>query len=289
MKFRTEIPTPQYPFEISYESRLMFLGSCFSEHISDYFSRLRFNVVANPFGILFNPLSIAMALDMMMGKNVLDERYFHYFNEKWLSFAHHGKFSHPEKPVFEQNIRQSLQEGSAALRRADILFITLGTAFYYFHAERQLIVANCHKIPAAAFEKRRASIADITRAFDPFFAWRTEHNPDLKIVFTVSPVRHLADGFHENQLSKSTLHLAIEEMTAQNAHVFYFPSYEMFQDDLRDYRFYGADLCHPGEEGLQYVWEKVVEAFLLPSTQQRMKEVEKEVKRAGHIRLSGNA
>ena len=282
MKFRTEIPIQQFPFEITYETRMLFLGSCFSEHISAYLHLHRFPVTANPFGILFNPLSIAAALDEMTGTQTIDDRHFDFYNEKWLSFAHHGRFSHTEKAQFEEGIQQSITQGKRALREADLLFVTLGTAYYYWHKERELVVANCHKLPANTFDKRRATVEKIENAFHDFFTWRQQSHPDLKVVFTVSPVRHLADGFHENQLSKSVLHLAIDALIARYPETYYFPSYEIFQDDLRDYRFYDNDLCHPSAQGLAYVQEKVAEAFFSDATRQKLKEVSKEVKRENH-------
>lgn len=283
MKFRTELPIPQYSFAIGPSHRLMFLGSCFSEHISKYFRERRFSVCANPFGILFNPFSIALALDLMTGKEQLSEHYYAQYNDKWISFAHHGRFSHPDRERFEQNIESSLHEAMFALQKSDYLFITLGTSFYYYHKEKQMVVANCHKVPAAAFEKRRAGIEEIVSAFSPFFAWQRRNIPSMKVIFTVSPVRHLGDGFHENQLSKSILHLAIEEIVCQNENAFYFPVYELFNDDLRDYRFYASDLCHPAQPGIDYVQEFVSRTFFTEETRAQIAEIEKENKRMGHI------
>ena len=282
MKFRTEIPIPKYPFEIGLDSRLLFLGSCFSEHVSEYFIERKFNALANPFGILFNPLSIAFALDLMTGKQQLSERYFSFFDEKWISFAHHGKFSNPDRTLFEEGVKHSVKAGSGFLQNTDFLFVTFGTSYYYFHKEKGLVVANCHKVPGTEFEKRRASVTDIVNAFLPFFEWREQHRPDLKVIFTVSPVRHLGDGFHENQLSKSILHLSIEKMQETHGNVFYFPSYEIFMDDLRDYRFYDKDLCHPSQQGVEYVREMDASAFFTDSTRQKITEIEKEIRRNGH-------
>lgn len=282
IKFRTEIPIPKYPFEIGLDSRLLFLGSCFSEHVSAYFIERNFKTLDNPFGILFNPLSIAFALDLMTGKQQLSERYFSFFDEKWISFAHHGKFSNPDRKLFDENVKQSLETGCSFLQDTDFLFVTFGTSYYYYHKEKELVVANCHKVPGTEFEKRRASVTDICNAFTPFFEWREQHRPDLKVIFTVSPVRHLGDGFHENQLSKSILHLSIEKMQETHGNVFYFPSYEIFMDDLRDYRFYDKDLCHPSQQGVEYVREMVASAFFTDTTRKKITEIEKEIRRNAH-------
>lgn len=281
MKFRTTIPAPDYPFQITIDDRLFFMGSCFAEHLSAYFAERRFRVNNNPFGILFNPLSIAEALLLLTGEHLLTESCYQFFDGKWISFAHHGRFSHPDKSIFLQKINEELQQARVNLQRTDYLFITFGTAYYYFHKEKKMVVANCHKVPAVAFEKRRTDVVQVVEAFQPFFAWKKQHNPNLKVVFTVSPVRHLSDGFHENQVSKSVLHLAVEELLHTYGE-FYFPSYEIFNDDLRDYRFYDKDLCHPSAQGIEYVQEIVSQSFFSEKTIQKIKEIEKENKRLQH-------
>ena len=281
MKFRTEIPTPKYPFDINYQDKLMLLGSCFSDHIGNFFQEMRFDTLSNPFGTLFNPVSIANALKMCINPELFNEQYIDFFNEKWISYAHHGKFSHPDKETFLQNIRQNLDKAHDFLSSANYLFITFGTAYCYRLIERDLIVANCHKIPANQFEKQLLTIEQIAGLYQDLLEQLRQFNPQLKIIFTVSPVRHLADGFHENQISKSTLHLSVNQLV-DNTNTYYFPSYEMVQDDLRDYRFYAADLCHPSDAAVTYIREKLTDAFFTLETQERMKEVVKENKAQGH-------
>ena len=285
MKFRTEIPTPKYPFDINYQDKLMLLGSCFSDHIGNFFQEMRFDTLSNPFGTLFNPVSIANALKMCMNPELFNEQHIDFFNEKWISYAHHGKFSHPDKETFIQNIRQNLDKAHDFLSSANYLFITFGTAYCYRLIERDLIVANCHKIPANQFEKQLLTIEQIVGLYQDLLEQLRQFNPKLKIIFTVSPVRHLADGFHENQISKSTLHLSVNQLV-DNINTYYFPSYEMVQDDLRDYRFYAADLCHPSDAAVTYIREKLTDAFFTPETQERMKEVVKENKAQGHRSLN---
>ena len=281
MKFRTEIPTPKYPFDINYQDKLMLLGSCFSDHIGNFFQEMRFDTLSNPFGTLFNPISIANALKMCMYTELFNEQYIDFFNEKWISYAHHGKFSHPDKETFRQNISQELDRAHDFLASANYLFLTFGTAYCYRLIKRDLIVANCHKIPANQFEKQLLTIEQIVGLYQNLLEQLRQFNPQLKIVFTVSPVRHLADGFHENQTSKSILHLSVNQLI-DNTNTFYFPSYEMVQDDLRDYRFYAADLCHPSDAAVTYIREKLTKAFFTPETQEQMKEVVKENKAQGH-------
>jgi len=262
----------------------MLLGSCFSDHIGNFFQEMRFDTLSNPFGTLFNPVSIANALKMCMNPELFNEQYIDFFNEKWISYAHHGKFSHPDKETFLQNIRQNLDRSHDFLSSANYLFITFGTAYCYRLIERDLIVANCHKIPANQFEKQLLTIEQIVGLYQDLLEQLRQFNPQLKIIFTVSPVRHLADGFHENQTSKSTLHLSVNQLV-DNINTYYFPSYEMVQDDLRDYRFYAADLCHPSDAAVTYIREKLTEALFTPETQERMKEVVKENKAQGHRRM----
>ena len=282
MRFRTELPSYRDSFSIRLHNHLMFLGSCFSEHVSEYFIARKFNVLSNPFGILFNPMSIALALDFMTGKQKLSERYFDFFDDKWVSFAHHGKFSNPDCVLFSRGVSHSVLLGANFLEEADFLFITLGTSYYYCHAERGIIVANCHKFPSDTFVKQRATVSEIFNAFIPFFSWREQYRPNLKVIFTVSPVRHLGDGFHENQLSKAILHLSIEKMLETYDNLYYFPAYEIFMDDLRDYRFYDKDLCHPSPQGVEYLLEKMASVVFNDSTRQQIMEIEKEIRRNGH-------
>lgn len=281
MKFRTTLPVPTYPFHISFEDKMMSLGSCFSEHAAEFLSSHRFHVNSNPFGILFNPLSIASALNLLTKTEKLTDIHFQFFDNKWISFAHHGKFSHANKEIFLSNIQKQLQAGQEDLLQTTILFVTFGTAFYYYHREKKLAVANCHKIPQKEFDKKCASVDEITAAFKPFFEWKKNQNPQLKVLFTVSPVRHLGDGFHENTLSKSILHLATEELIRQYD-CFYFPSYEIFNDDLRDYRFYDKDLCHPSAQGIEYMQEILLQSLFDEQTQQQIKIIEKENKMLNH-------
>ena len=284
MKFRTELPTPKYPFQISYQDPILLLGSCFSDHIGAFLTKNRFFVLSNPFGTLFNPVSIANVLKMTMDPALFSDDYRYYFDNRWVSFAHHGSFSHSNEYQFTTQINQQWCDTEAFLKQANFLFITFGTAYCYKFLERDLIVANCHKIPNAQFEKFRLKIDKIVQIYKNLVQKMQQINPTLKIIFTVSPVRHLGDGFHENQLSKSTLHLAIEQLT-DNESVFYFPAYEILMDDLRDYRFYADDLCHVGENAVRYVEEIFTDTFFSQTTKEKQKEIEKENKFLNHRNL----
>jgi hypothetical protein len=284
MQFRTIQPPTKFPFQISYENRTLLLGSCFSDHIGSFLLKNRFFVLSNPFGTLFNPISIANALKMTMTPELFSQNYRFFFDNRWVSFAHHGSFSHSNEKQFLERIEQQWIETKSFLEKTDFLFITFGTAYCYRFLERDLIVANCHKIPNSQFQKFRLEIDEIVQTYQDLLQKLQQINPILKTIFTVSPVRHLGGGFHENQLSKSVLHLTIEELS-NNENVFYFPSYELLMDDLRDYRFYAEDLCHVGENALRYIEEFFSETFFSPLTQEQQKEIEKEYKFLNHRHL----
>lgn len=281
MKFRTIIPTSSYPFNITHDHSIMLMGSCFSDHIGHFFQRSGFSTCSNSFGTLFNPISIAQDIELLLYPENWNENWIDYYDNQWISFAHYTKFSHSDKELFLQRIRQQLKEGSDFLRNADFLFLTWGTAFCYRLLERNLIVANCHKMPASMFQRNRLSIDEIVERYRLLFNHLQQVNPKLKVVFTISPIRHLSDGFHENTLSKSTLHLAAEELLDQK-NIFYFPAYEILNDDLRDYRFYDADLTHPGSNAVEYIQELFSQSFFTPCTQEICRLKEKEYKAAHH-------
>lgn len=281
MKFRTEITIPAYPFNISYHDKLFFVGSCFSDHIGSFFETNGFQALSNPFGVLFNPASIELALQLSAKFRSFDDIFIDQYDDFWISFAHHGKFSHRDKKQFLENIHRQLEESYRFLKETDYLFITFGTAYCYRHIEKGMIVANCHKIPGYQFAKERLSVEEIIASYEKLIASLFQFNPKLRIIFTVSPVRHLGDGFHENQISKSTLHLAIDHFV-DHSRCFYFPSYEILCDDLRDYRFYNRDLCHPGANAIEYIQEKVMAAFFDQETCKQFKEKEKEKKMKEH-------
>lgn len=284
MIFRTEHPIPKYPFTIGYEDHLFFIGSCFSDHMGNFFLNHRFNTLSNPFGTLFNPISIAQNLKYALSLEKVPEEYIHFHNDHYISFLHQGKHSHEEKGELISLINNISEKTHQFLKKTDFLFITLGTAYAYRFLEKQIVVANCHKIPNFEFEKIRFSVDEIVDEYKGLFTLLHQVNPTLKVVFTVSPVRHLSDGFHENQISKSILHLAVDHLV-DNQDIFYFPSYELLLDDLRDYRFYAQDLCHPGENGIAYIEEFLMSSLFTAETISQCKMVQKEVKRENHRSL----
>jgi hypothetical protein len=281
MKFRTDIHALKFPFKISFNEQILLLGSCFSDHIGIFLEKNRFFVLSNPFGTLFNPISIANAIKMTIDSTLFTEEYHYFFDNRHISFAHHGSFSHREETQFYEKINRQWTITKEFLKQTDILFLTFGTAYCYRFLERNLVVTNCHKIPNTQFEKYRMEVNEIVQIYTEIIQNLISINSKLKIVFTVSPVRHLGDGFHENQLSKSVLHLAIDQLT-DNKTIFYFPAYEIMMDDLRDYRFYAEDMCHVGETGVRYIEQIFSSTFFSPTTKEQLKEIEKENKFFNH-------
>ncbi|MBO6079363.1 MAG: GSCFA domain-containing protein [Bacteroidales bacterium] len=282
MQFRTIIPAPEYPFKIQENDAVMLVGSCFSDNMGHYFDTHRFEACSNPFGVLFNPISIDRALRFMLQPDTFDKnRYFYKYRDLWVSFAHHGRFSKEIFEDFESNIDANLEQSAEFLRKTRYLFITFGTAFCYKFIPRDLIVSNCHKIPNHQFDRLRLDVKKIVTQWNSTLALLKENCPDMKVIFTVSPVRHLGDGAHENALSKATLLLAIEKLV-DNDYSFYFPAYEYLMDDLRDYRFYAKDLCHINDMAISYLEERLAESFFSPETIERMVEIEKENRFLNH-------
>jgi GSCFA family len=249
------------------------MGSCFAENIGAILKEQLFDIQINPYGIVYNPISIAQQLIFITTAKeyTVDDLFEH--NGLWHSWQHHGSFASSNQDEVLSKINFELNEANQKIKKADWLVITLGSAYYYSLSDGQ-IVSNCHKVPAARFEKKIASRPQIIQEFQVVFDQLKQINPSLKVLFNVSPVRYLRDGLTENTISKSILHLAINEMVAQNKNCFYFPSYEIVIDELRDYRFYKADLVHPNEIAIAYIYEKFAAALYDHETNVCIKEVQ---------------
>jgi hypothetical protein len=286
MDFRTELFPDKPHLPITHHNSLMFIGSCFSQNIGQAFADGGFSTLINPFGIVFNPISVANTLNCLLSDNSFKDSDLINHNGLWYSWHHHGSFSNTSKENLLSRINNERNEARAFLKHTSFLFITFGTAWVFKHIETNQIVANCHKVPANQFERFRLNINGIIQQWLPLIDKLKKVNSELQIVFTVSPVRHLADGAHGNQLSKSTLLLAIDEICSQTGATYY-PAYELLLDDLRDYRFYDADLVHPSATAVAYIREKIFSGWLSPQTLQIADEVVK-LKKAAHHRPLGN-
>lgn len=252
--FRTPVPVQEYGYTITHQESLLCMGSCFAEHIGNRLSGYKFPVSVNPFGILFNPLSIAAALERLWQQKRITISDLYQDGTRWLSFAHHGKFSGTDPDAVVHAANEYYVKGGEHLRNAQCLILTLGTAYVWERRDTGAVVANCHKLPASFFTRRRASVEEIAGVLEKALLPILEAYPRLKILLTVSPVRYVRDGLLENQRSKAILLLAIDMLEQRLEQVRYFPAYELLMDDLRDYRFYATDMAHPSELALEYVW-----------------------------------
>lgn len=253
-RFRTEISSEPARFGINYNQKGLFLGSCFTEHIGKKMQQHKFSVTVNPFGVLYNPASVARVLDRLLAnKAFLPDELFEY-QQRYLSFYHDTAFSADTSQAALALMNESLEQGHAGLHQARYLFVTWGTAYVYEFKESGKVVTNCHKLPAAFFQRRKLSVAAIVERWTKLLQRLWKNYPDVQVVFTVSPVRHWKDGAVGNQHSKATLHCAIHDLLATDNRLHYFPSYELMMDDLRDYRFYADDMFHPSSQAVAYIW-----------------------------------
>jgi len=283
VKFRTEIEKIPYPFHIGYKDRTMLIGSCFTENIGNRLEENLFRVYTNPFGVVYNPMSVKRSLDILLESRVYSTNDLFMHEDLWHSWDHHSDFSGPEPSKVLQRINDHIIHASDFLKKSDFLFISLGTAWVYLLREDGRLVCNCHKVPAKKFDRQLLSIENIVDAWSDLLKNLAKQNPGLKIIFTVSPVRHWKDGAHGNQLSKSTLHLAINEIIGSFPEsCFYFPSFELLIDDLRDYRYYAGDLLHPGENAIQYIWEYFRKSFFDDKTTNHLKQIDELLKASRH-------
>ena len=272
MDFHLAFTPKKFPTTIRHFDKLLLIGSCFTENIGTKLRQHKFSVLENPNGILFNPISIASSVHSYISNQPTKEGELFFQNECWNSWDHHSRFSHPEKSICIKEINDSTLAATDFIVTADWIFITVGSAFVY-ELENKQVVANCHKVPTDKFSKRLLKVEEVTAAFETMLDEISKVNPSAKVIFTVSPVRHLREGFIENNRSKAVLIQSVHHLTDSRDNVFYFPAYELVIDDLRDYRFYAEDMVHPNYAATNYVWEKFVPACIDEDTQILMKEI----------------
>ena len=272
MKFRTEIKCRPALQQIDHESKVVLLGSCFSEHMEHKFDHFKFDSFSNPFGILFHPLAIEKAVQDCIAENYYTKDSLLKHNDSWLSLNHHSKFNHsdPEKTLIA--INQQIEGAHAALKKASHVIITLGTAWVYKWIENGQTVGNCHKISQKKFTKSLLTSEEIITSLERIVKQVREVNKEANFIFTLSPVRHLKDGFIENSLSKALLLAAIHELEKDSG-IFYFPAYEIMMDDLRDYRFYNSDMIHPNETAVDYIWDLFESSWISDPSRKLMTEI----------------
>jgi hypothetical protein len=272
MQFQTHIHIPSAPDPIDYSHKLMLLGSCFAENIGEKLSGNKFQTDINPFGILYNPLSVKSALDDLLNGRTFSRNDLFLHHGAYHSFAHHSRFSaiDPDECLAQINGRMAIS--TEWLRQTDRLIVTFGTSFVYHLRENGGVVSNCHKLPEKMFHRERIGIATIVDEWSKLIVELRAKNPKLQLLFTVSPIRHWKDGAHENQLSKATLLLAIDQLTKEFDNCSYFPAYEIVMDELRDYRFYADDMIHPSSQTIEYIWQRFLETHISKESRALLEE-----------------
>lgn len=262
IKHKTTIELEPAAFSIKYEDHILSMGSCFAQNIAQKLQDIFYNVSINPFGTLYNPISIRNSLALLLNKYEFKEEDLFFHNGLWNSFQHHSSFSSISMDATLEQINIELIKARIRLKKSNTLLITLGTAWVYEWRKDHKVVSNCHKLPANRFKRKRLRVGEIVDSLGPLLEYLKESNPELNVILTISPIRHLKDGFIENQISKSTLLLAVQEMVQKARFIHYFPAYEIMMDDLRDYRYYADDLIHPSGLAVEYIWEAFSNTYL---------------------------
>ena len=280
--FRTPVDVPTSAHPVSYRTSVTCIGSCFAEEIGSRLVRLKFPCDVNPFGVLYNPLAIADSLERLIGGAPFAATDLEFDGERWFSFAHHGRFSHRDPKTCLRNINARLSESAERLSRASHLFVTLGTAWVYALKKTDEVVANCHRQPANRFTRFLLTPEQIVDRYIPLAKTLRAFNPELEIIFTVSPVRHWKDGATGNQRSKATLIVAVHRLAETCGPAGYFPAYEIVMDELRDYRFYADDMLHIAPSGAAYIWDRFTDAYVDEEGKRIIPEIDKLLNATAH-------
>lgn len=282
MNFTTKVSIPESNAPIDYNSKIVSLGSCFAENMAEKFEYFKFKNTVNPFGIIFNPVSIEKLVSRVINEVKFTENDVFFYNERWHCYEVHSDLSTINKEEFLENLNAILQFTHQQLTQSSHIIITYGTSWIYRLKSNNEVVANCHKVPQNQFNKEILSIESIEESIQNTINLIRKLNPDCQFIFTISPVRHIKDGFVENQRSKSHLISALHSSNFQLPTSSYFPSYEILMDELRDYRFYAQDLLHPNETAIAYIWERFTEAWISKLTHETMVEVQSIQKGLAH-------
>ena len=290
MEFRTTIRLGDNPGWLHHSDAMVMMGSCFSDNIGAKLRSAMMLVDVNPFGTVFNPLSIAASLNRLIDNEPVAGIDLFQQNGVWNHYAFHSRYSMADKETTLQRMNQRIARGSEHLRTSQVLVVTLGTALVYRLRATGQVVNNCHKVPQHQFERSLASVHDIVEPLTAVCRRLREFNPSLRVIFTVSPIRHIADGLETNSLSKATLRVAIDQTLRMLADplLCYFPAYEIVTDDLRDYRFYATDMVHPSEVAIEYVWQMFQAAYFDDRAAQATARCERVSKRLAHRPMSSN-
>ncbi len=273
LRHHTSFPLSPAPLQLSYQDSFLTLGSCFAQNLGQRLQEQLYDTCLNPFGVVYNPYSIANSLRHLLETTHFEAKDLLAHRDAWHSLQHHSSFSGTDQAAMLVHLNQQLRQARQHLQRSRCLLLTFGTAWVYEWKATGQIVSNCHHFPAQNFERRRLSVAQIVTLLREVLASARQQIGHLEVVFTVSPVRHLKDGLVENQRSKATLILAVQELVEQLDYCHYFPAYELLLDDLRDYRYYEKDLVHPSALAIDYVWEAFEQCHLKESEQPLRQQV----------------
>ena len=284
MPLMTPVVLPKQAPRIVPSTRFLLVGSCFATHIGGQLQRSGLQVEVNPFGVVYNPESIALALETMLDERLPDACFFEGRDNLWHSWLHASEFSAPDEATCRKRVGERFTEACGKLRQADVICFTFGTNRVYEHAGR--VVGNCHKEPASQFVERSLTIQEIVERWHTLLERIRTVNPTVEIIFTVSPYRYAKYGMVENQRAKSTLLLAIEELTREMERVHYFPAYEILLDELRDYRFYASDMLHPSEVAVNYIWQRFTSWAFTPEALKFAQEWERTERDLAHRPLN---
>ena len=289
MEFRTTVKTGENRGWLHHSDNVVLLGSCFSDNIGAKMHGALFQATVNPMGTLYNPMSIARGVQRLIENRPVAGQELFMQSGVWNSFDFHSRHSMPDKQVTIDRMNGRIEQGHQALKQARMLTITLGTAIVYRLKSTGEVVANCHKVPQHEFERKMATVSEMVKELDEMVARLHQFNPELKIIFTVSPIRHIADGLDVNSLSKASLRVAIHETIARHSdYCDYFPAYEIMMDDLRDYRFYASDMVHPSDVAVEYIWQAFQATYLDDHSALAVARCERVNKRLQHRPMSAN-
>ena len=282
MKWMADIDIKGPPIKINYNQSLFLIGSCFTEHIGNRLADYKFPVLQNPNGILFDPVSVCNSLQSYMNAKSYTAEDLFFLNDLWQSWQHHSMFSGMDQQAVLNTINQSQLQAHQFLKKANWMIITLGSSYSYKLVNGETPVANCHRAPSQYFNKQLVEISEIADRLDDTIIQLKAFNSDLKIIFTISPVRHLRDGVIDNNRSKARLIEAVHQVVQQFDHCYYFPAYELVIDVLRDYRFYDIDLAHPNYAATEFVFEKFKEHYIENKSLEQMDDIKKMVNAYRH-------
>ena len=278
MQLTTPVIITPATLSIDYSTPMLLLGSCFTDEVGERLQAAGFDTLCNPFGTLYNPLSIAACLWRAIDNRLMVGDELVGYDGLWHSWMHHSRFSHEDKDVCLTRCNQSISQVHQYLSLHPLLVVTFGTAWVFYH--NGSVVANCHKLPSQQFVRRRLDVGEIVDVWQPLM-----ERLGTDILFTVSPIRHMADGAHGNQLSKATLLLATERLVERREQAYYFDSYELLMDELRDYRYYARDMCHPSDVAVDVVWERFQQAYMTAATREQVRQREKVFRQSQHRKL----